>query len=53
MAGVWRLTLTEFNAYCVHHGLSRSEAQDLWFYILVLDRVYAAFKNEKAEKKPA
>jgi hypothetical protein len=47
MAGVNRLTLVEFNAYCRHHHIGFWDAQDLWWGVQVLDRAYKAFKADK------
>jgi len=49
MAGVNRLTLVEFNAYCAHHRIGLHDAQDLWWGIRVLDRAYKSFQAEKSK----
>lgn len=53
MAGTNALTLTEFNAYCAHHKIGHSDAQDIWWCIRVLDNAYRAYMAEKAQKKSA
>jgi hypothetical protein len=53
MAGINRLTLSEFNHYCFLNSIPKHEAQDLWWQISCLDRAFKAYMLEKADKKPA
>lgn len=46
------ITLTGFLPYCTLYGWTRQEAQDIWEYVRMLDRIWLRLRAERRATAP-